>query len=149
MAALLARRRARLLPASEPNVIPFIDVLLVLLIIFMVTAPTPTTDLRVDMPHAGPVHAMALAPTIVSVQRLGGVVRFFVDGEEVSAGELSRRALVRVLAANPSLTASDALENARIFVRADLDVPYDSVVGVVDALQRAQFREVAIAAQSA
>jgi biopolymer transport protein ExbD len=52
-------------------------------------------------------------------------------------------------AARPSLTAEDALANAHIFVRADLDVAYDRVVNVVDTLERAQFRNVAIAAQQA
>jgi biopolymer transport protein ExbD len=66
VATLAIRRRAHPLPASEPNVIPFIDVLLVLLIIFMVTAPKPTTDLRVDMPRPGPTIASALTPTIVA-----------------------------------------------------------------------------------
>ena len=55
----------RLHPTSEPNVIPFIDVLLVLLIIFMVTAPTPTVDLHVDLPsngaRAGPERATIVA----------------------------------------------------------------------------------------
>ena len=64
-------RRVRPLPAAEPNVIPFIDVLLVLLVIFMVTAPAPTVDLHVDLPRGpahdpGPVH-----PTIVSIRDEG------------------------------------------------------------------------------
>jgi biopolymer transport protein ExbD len=149
VATILARRRVYMLPASEPNVIPFIDVLLVLLIIFMVTAPTPTTDLRVDMPRAGPARAVTLPPTMVSVREMGGLVRIYVDDEEVSAADLSQRALAHVLASNAALTTADALDNARIFVRADLDVAYDRVVSVVDALQRAQFRKVAIAAQQA
>ena len=149
MAAILVRRRAQMLPSSEPNVIPFIDVLLVLLIIFMVTAPTPTTDLRVDMPRPGPTRIIALPPTIVFVRIMGGQVRIFVDDEEVSAADVSQRALAHVMAADASLTTADALDNARIFVRADLDVAYDRVVSVVDALQSAQFRKIAITAQQA
>jgi len=42
-------------PMADPNVIPFIDILLVLLIIFMVTAPIPTVDIRVDLPPPNPV----------------------------------------------------------------------------------------------
>jgi len=42
-------------PMTDPNVIPFIDILLVLLIIFMVTAPIPTVDIRVDLPPPNPV----------------------------------------------------------------------------------------------
>ena len=149
MAAIAIRRRAHLLPASEPNVIPFIDVLLVLLIIFMVTAPTPTTDLRVDMPRPSPAHVVALPPTIVSIRQSGNLARVFVDDEEVSLANLSQRALAHITASRTSLTQEDALENAPIFVRADLDVAYQQVVSVVDALERAQFRKVAIAAQQA
>jgi biopolymer transport protein ExbD len=149
MSALVVRKRGRLLPASEPNVIPFIDVLLVLLIIFMVTAPKPTTDLRVDMPRASHAITPALPPTIVAIRLTGGVVRLYVDDEEVSGEALPARALAHLLAGHPSLTAKDALANAHIFVRADLDVAYERVVNVVDTLERAQFRNVAIAAQQA
>jgi len=149
MAAVLVQRRSRLLPVVEPNVIPFIDVLLVLLIIFMVTAPKPTTDLRIDMPRPGPARIVALSPTIVAIRQTGGVVQIFVDQEEVSIADLAQRALAHLQAANPSLTAEDALANAHIYVRADLDVAYQRVVSVVDALERARFDHVAISAQQA
>ena len=149
MAASVVRRRAHLALAAEPNVIPFIDVLLVLLIIFMVTAPKPTTDLRVDMPRPGRTVTPALGATIVAIRLTGGVVRVYVDEEEVDAEDLPPRALAHLQAAHPSLTAEDALANAHIYVRADLDVAYDHVVNVVDSLQRAQFRNVAISAQQA
>jgi biopolymer transport protein ExbD len=149
MAALIVRRRPPLALAAEPNVIPFIDVLLVLLIIFMVTAPKPTTDLRVDMPRPGHAITPALGATIVAIRLISGVARIYVDDEEVSAEGLAQRALAHLQAAHPSLTAEDALANAHIYVRADLDVAYDRVVNVVDALQRARFRNVAISAQQA
>lgn len=69
MALSLSRKREGLQPAAEPNMIPFIDVLLVLLVIFMVTAPKPTTDLRVDMPPPdshGPVSP--IEPTFVMLR---------------------------------------------------------------------------------
>ncbi len=149
MAFFARKHRTALLPSAQPNVIPFIDVLLVLLIIFMVTAPKPTTDLRVDMPRPGPARVVALPPTIVAIRQTGGVVQIFVDDEEVSSDVLPQRALAHLQAANPSLTADDALANAHIFVRADLDVAYERVVTVVDALQHAQFMHVAISAQQA
>jgi biopolymer transport protein ExbD len=76
-------------------------------------------------------------------------VRVYVDNEEVNGEALPGLALAHLQAAHPSLTAEDALANARIYVRADLDVAYDRVVSVVDALQRAQFQHVAISAQQA
>src|SRR5512144_496742 len=112
-------------PNSEPNVIPFIDVLLVLLIIFMVTAPKPTTDLRVDMPRAGRTVTPALGATMVDIRLTGRRVRVYVDEEEVNTEELPQRALAHLQAAHPSLTAEDALANAHVYVRADLDVAYD------------------------
>ena len=77
MAAFALReRRARLDETSEPNVIPFIDVLLVLLVIFMVTAPTPTTDLRLDLPPAAPPAAMMIRrPSSISALRAMAAIR--------------------------------------------------------------------------
>jgi biopolymer transport protein ExbD len=149
MAAVLIRKCARLLPVADPNVIPFIDVLLVLLIIFMITAPKPTTDLRVDIPRPGPARIVTLPSTVVAIRKTGSTVQIFVDQEEVSSVELSQRALAHLQAANPSLTAEDALANAHIYVRADLDVAYERVVSVVETLQRAQFLHVAISAPQA
>ncbi|MBI3439112.1 MAG: biopolymer transporter ExbD [Proteobacteria bacterium] len=149
MAAVVVRKRSGMPPVVDPNVIPFIDVLLVLLIIFMVTAPKPTTDLRIDMPRPGVTRPMALPPTIVAIRQTGDAVQIFVDNEQVDAADLPQRTLAHLQTANPSLTADDALASAHIFVRADLDVSYQRVVSVVDALQQARFDHVAIAAQQA
>jgi biopolymer transport protein ExbD len=150
MAMALARRaRVSFAPNVDPNVIPFIDVLLVLLIIFMVTAPKPTTDLRVDMPRPGPVIQVAIPPTLVLVQQSAEGVVFSINGERVAREELAQRALAHMLAANSALTRQDALAEGRVFVRADLDVAYQSVVSTVEDLQQAQFRRVAIVAQDA
>jgi biopolymer transport protein ExbD len=142
-------RRARFEPSAEPNVIPFIDVLLVLLIIFMVTAPKPTTDLRVDLPrsHAGP--PPVIEPTIVSVRATADGYRILVGDEEAALDRLGARTLAHVLAADSTLSADTARAEARIFVRADLDVAYQHIVGVVDELQHARFEKVAIVAQRA
>lgn len=146
---LRARARTQLIPNAEPNVIPFIDVLLVLLIIFMVTAPKPTTDLRVDLPRPGHPIAAALPPTTITVSRSGGAVHYFIADQEVRRDQLAQEAMARMLAADPRLTPEDVRINGRLFVRADLDVAYQDVVTVVDVLQQAQFQKVSIAAQSA
>jgi biopolymer transport protein ExbD len=147
--AASARVRASFEPARDPNVIPFIDVLLVLLIIFMVTAPKPTTDLRVDLSQRGPSIAQAIDPTIVDIHRAGDGVRFSISGQDVPVAELAQRALANMLAADPAITREDALAEGRIFVRADLDVAYQPVVTTVETLQGAQFRKVSIYAQDA
>jgi biopolymer transport protein ExbD len=150
MAALARRERAYALPNAEPNVIPFIDVLLVLLIIFMVTAPRPTTDLQVDLPrtqHGGipPV----IPPTTVQIRAAPHSYAIFLNGEETSLDQLGADALSNMLAANPEITAGDAFAEGRVFVRADLDVAYQHVITVVETLQDARFRKVAIYAQDA
>ena len=146
---LRARKRAHLIPNAEPNVIPFIDVLLVLLIIFMVTAPKPTTDLRVDLPRPGPAVPVTIPPTTILIHRTVGGVAYFIGGEEVRRDQLAQEAMARMLAADPILTPEDVLSDGRLFVRADLDVAYQDVVSVVDTLQHAHFAKVAIVAQNA
>jgi biopolymer transport protein ExbD len=148
--ALARRERVSLAPAAEPNVIPFIDVLLVLLIIFMVTAPKPTTDLRVDLPVPGghPIQ-IEIPPTVVMLRYAPEGVRYFVGAEETPREHLAERALAQMLAVDPSITANHALAEGRLFVRSDLDVAYANVVSAVEDLQAARFRKVAIVAQDA
>jgi biopolymer transport protein ExbD len=141
--------RQRFAPAVEPNVIPFIDVLLVLLIIFMVTAPKPATDLQVDMPPPGVSVASGIPPTVVAVRRGSAGAEYLVGAERVTLDQLGATALAAMLAADPRMTPEDAHYNGRVFVRADLDVGYQSVVSAVDTLEHARFRRVAIAAQNA
>jgi biopolymer transport protein ExbD len=150
MPALARRARAYALPHADPNVIPFIDVLLVLLIIFMVTAPRPTTDLQVDLPRTnrlGP--PPVIPPTIVEIRDAPGGYRIFMSGEETTLNQLGDDALAHMLAVDPALTPEDAFAEGRIFVRADLDVAYQNVITVVETLQDAHFRKVAIYAQNA
>ena len=149
--ALALRPRARPMhPHAEPNVIPFIDVLLVLLVIFMVTAPKPTTDLRVDLPHPSSVAPPPMIePTIVELRAAPEGYAVFVGGQAVSEADIGERALAHILAANPALDAATAHAEARVFVRSELDVAYAPVVHVVEALQQARFAKVAIIAQNA
>ena len=135
----------RLAPAAEPNVIPFIDVLLVLLIIFMVTAPQPTVDLHVDLPQGAPIQRPE-QPTIVSVTASGAVL---VDAEPVSLDTLGARTLQHAVAANPSMPIVNIYRDARIFVRADQSIAYGDVVEVMNRLREAHFAKVGIFAQQA
>jgi biopolymer transport protein ExbD len=76
-------------------------------------------------------------------------VRYLVGGETVTRAELAQTALAQMLAADSALTHEHALAEGRVFVRADLDVDYQSVVSAVDDLQQARFQKVAIVAQDA
>lgn len=144
-----ARVRANLQPSAEPNVIPFIDVLLVLLIIFMVTAPKPTTDLRLDLPRPGPATQIVIPPTVVEIREDAAGYRLFVGDEETSLDQLATRTLAHVISSNPALAREDVLMEGRVFVRADLDVAYQNVVSVTDTLQNEGFEKVAMVAQDA
>lgn len=146
MATAVARRED-FTPAAEPNVIPFIDVLLVLLIIFMVTAPKPTTDLRLDMTRPLPGPPVVIPPTIVELRETASGFAVYIGEEETTLAEVSERTLAHVLAVDSALTAEDAYSEARVFVRADLDIAYQNVVTVVDDLQQSRFQKVAVLAQ--
>ncbi len=151
MAALALRaRRDRLDETSEPNVIPFIDVLLVLLVIFMVTAPTPTTDLRLDLPPPAPSAATMIAPTIVDLRATGdGGYTLLVSDTPTSLTALGETALAHLLSSNPELTNEDVLLDARIHIRSDMAVRYRDVVSVVERLQAFGYQKVTVLAQRA
>jgi biopolymer transport protein ExbD len=116
------------------NVTPFIDVMLVLLIIFMVAAPLSTVDLPVDLPSAA---ATALQkpdkPLYVTIQA----------DLAVAVGEtpIKRVDLVRTLDA-----IGEPDKNRRIFVRADRRVPYGELMDVLDVLRDGGYLKVALVA---
>jgi biopolymer transport protein ExbD len=136
---------------SEPNVIPFIDILLVLLIIFMVTAPIPTVDIRVDLPPPNPVpiRLEGLNPTIVGIRETPAGMQVFVDAEIVQLSNLGERALQHAISNNPALNVEDVYSEARIFVRADQSTAYGNVVNVMSLLQEEGFAKVGIFAELA
>lgn len=147
--ATTTRHRARFAPNIEPNVIPFIDVLLVLLIIFMVTAPRPTTDLRVDRPNRHPGPASLIEPTIVQIRASPDGAAIFVSGRQTTLASVADRTFAHILAANPTLAPQEVHAQARVYVRSDLDVAYHNVIDVVDALKTRDFERVSIVAPEA
>jgi biopolymer transport protein ExbD len=138
-------------PVYEPNVIPFIDILLVLLIIFMVTAPIPTVDIRVDLPPPNPVplRLEGLNPTIIGIRETPAGLAIYVDEEVVLMSTLGDRALEHAIMNNPALNVEDIYAEARIFVRADQSTAYGSVVDVMSRLQEEGFAKVGIFAELA
>jgi biopolymer transport protein ExbD len=144
-------RRAAMQPNSDPNVIPFIDILLVLLIIFMVTAPIPTVDIRVDLPPPNPVpiRLEGLNPTIVGIRETAGGLAIYVDEEVVQESQLADRTLAHAIRNNPALNVEDIYAEARIFVRADQSTAYGNVVNVMSRLQEEGFAKVGIFAELA
>ena len=135
MAVKKAGRGRRHRPMGEINVTPFVDVMLVLLIVFMVTAPLLTVGVEVDLPKtkAGQINADA-APLVVSIKADGSL---HLQDTEVQADALV-----------PRLEAiSDANPLVRIFVRGDKAVAYGEVLGVMGRIQAAGFERVALVAQ--
>ncbi|MCW5700193.1 MAG: protein TolR [Rhodospirillales bacterium] len=125
-------RRQRSRPMSDINVTPMVDVMLVLLVIFMVTAPLLTAGVQVDLPEtsAGAVTGLD-EPLAVSVDSQG---RIFVQETEVNLDGLAPR-LTAIAGTNPDL---------RIFVRGDKGIDYGRVMSVVAAINAAGYRKVAL-----
>ncbi len=118
---------------SEINVTPFIDVMLVLLIIFMVAAPLATVDVPVDLPAStAKPQPKPDAPLTVSVQ---------ADGVLVGDAPTALDALGAALDA-----ASRGDRETRVFLRADRSVEYGRLMTVMDALRDAGYLKVALVA---
>jgi biopolymer transport protein TolR len=119
-------------PISEINVTPFVDVMLVLLVIFMITAPLLATGVQVDLPDA-PASQLADQNDAlsVSVDRRG---RIFLQDNEVALAALGDK-LKAVTNNNKDI---------RIFVRGDGAISYGQVMTVLAAVYDAGFRKVAL-----
>jgi biopolymer transport protein ExbD/biopolymer transport protein TolR len=136
MGVRLSRRRNLvdddLVEAHEINVTPFIDVMLVLLIIFMVAAPLATVDIGIDLPaSAAEPQPRPDQPVFVTVKPdLSLAV-----GEEV----IARDALSGSLA-----TATKGNKDERIFLRADKVVSYGELMAVMNLLRNAGYLKVAL-----
>lgn len=120
--------------SHEINVTPFIDVMLVLLIIFMVAAPLATVDVMVDLPHSTAQRQMRPdKPLFLTVRADHSLV---LGDTQVSANDLAA-ALDR---------ASGADRTQRVFLRADKTVAYDELMAALDRLRAAGYLKLALVA---
>ncbi len=124
---------------SEINMVPFIDVMLVLLIIFMVTAPLITTGV-VDLPSVGK-SAQRPAKFVELVVAADGAMRLRVDGKEVS------RATTTDLAARVA-EAQGGDASAPVVISGDKAVKYENIVKAMDVLQRAGVQRVGLSVKT-
>ena len=124
------RRRA---PMAEINVTPFVDVMLVLLIIFMVTAPLMVAGVPINLPdsRAKPVDAEAQEPVQLSIDEAG---RIFIGEEEVPSADLPAR-----LAA-----IADSAAPPQIQLRADRSLDHGRVMRVLGEINRAGLTRIAL-----
>ena len=128
-------RRSRRAPMAEINVTPLVDVMLVLLIIFMVTAPLLVAGVKVDLPDskAGALDQQQ-KPVQISLDKSGAI---FVDDQKVAPGALAAK-LGQVAA------ASHEPGGPRIFLRADRGLDYGRVMAVMGEIDNAGLRKVAL-----
>ena len=128
------RGRGRRAPMAEINVTPLVDVMLVLLIIFMVTAPLLTSGVPVNLPDS---RAKALdqdqKPTEVSIDDTGAI---FIDKQPVSEQDLPDRF--------DAIAAQSQGKPPQIFLRADRGLDYGRVMQVMGELNRAGLNRVAL-----
>ena len=120
------RRRA---PMSEINVTPFVDVMLVLLVIFMITAPLLTVGVEVDLPQTGsPPLAGDDEPLAITITRDGTA---YLQETEVTLEDLI-----------PKLKAiTERRPDVRIFIRGDREIAYGRVMEVMDALNGCRLQQ--------
>jgi biopolymer transport protein ExbD len=132
MSAGLDHGESGLGPVHEINVTPFIDVMLVLLIIFMVAAPLATVDVLVNLPAStSEPQPRPDKPLFLTVQ---ADLTLLLDHEAVA-----RETLDRALS-----TATSGDKDARIFLRADKAVPYGEIMELMNLLRGAGFLKVAL-----
>ncbi len=141
MAAKLQRANARLRgrhrtdPMSAINVTPMVDVMLVLLIIFMVTAPLLTVGVQVDLPKTkASIIKGEDEPLAITVDAAGQV---YLQETEIELEGLVPR-LSAITSNNPDV---------RIFVRGDASINYGRVMEVVGTINAAGYRKVALVTQ--
>ncbi len=125
---------------NEINVVPYIDVMLVLLVIFMVTAPMMTTA-NIDLPSGGKAAQQAEKPLEVIIRpdrSLALIDRSGRGGERAVTREELVQAVLAAQARNP---------DQPVLISGDRSVKYEAVLEVMDALQRQQVKRVALNVQ--
>src|SRR5579864_3526878 len=114
---------------SEINIVPLVDVVLVLLIIFMITAPILQSGIEVDLPQTHTVKDMPQSRVVVTINR---AQTLYLGEAEVNLHELGKKALSQM---------NDPKKDP-VYVRADKTVPFGTVALVLDTLQQAGIQTV-------
>ncbi len=141
MTAAISRHRKRRKLKSEINVVPYIDVMLVLLIIFMVTAPLLTLSVNVDLPVA---NAKAVEgkddPIIVTVLPDGRMTLTLPDAEQEPVDAATLQAKLSAIASQD--------QDIRVVVAADGKGSYQGVIDAMDVLKKAKVTKVGLLTES-
>ena len=145
MASVVSRGRGRRRSMNEINMVPFIDVMLVLLIIFMVTAPLISPSV-IDVPSAGKA---ATAPDRVITIEITKDSRLTIRSRSTGKGPSTDSTLAATLE-NVALQTLPLIGEARdtpVVISADRTITYETVVKVMDSLQRAGVQRVGLSVQ--
>lgn len=126
-------RRSKHRQMSEINVTPFVDVMLVLLVVFMVAAPLLTAGVTIDLPDS---EAQAISqeddkPLEITIDKEGTIY--------IGESETPRSRLIAILQTTPNLN-----ENSRIYIRADTALDYGKVMDLLGAINGAGYKKVAL-----
>ena len=128
-------RKSKLVPMSEMNVTPMIDVMLVLLVIFMVTAPFLTVGVKVNLPSANAPNVTENdTPIVVHINSDGQV---FIGDIEVSADTIPDKLLAIT-------QEKENAKDTKIFVRGDRSLSYGKIMEVMGRISSAGFKKVVL-----
>ena len=142
MPAINSRGRGRR-TISEINMVPFIDVMLVLLIIFMVTAPLITPSM-IALPKVGKATAQPASPVQIMIGKDEAIqIKIKTDSKPSSAGTVA----ADVVKLEPKVKAA-AADAVPVVISADKSIKYETVVKVMDNLQRAGVTRVGLSVQT-
>jgi biopolymer transport protein TolR len=136
MASLVSRGRGRR-TINEINMVPFIDVMLVLLIIFMVTAPLITPSI-IDLPSVAKAGKQPDQVIQIVIAKDGAI--------EMKLNEKSSPITLKALATAVA-QAQQGIANSAVVISADKNIKYESVVKVMDTLQKADIKRVGLSVQ--
>lgn len=136
------KKKARILPIADINVVPYIDVMLVLLVIFMITAPMLTQGVTVDLPQAmtETIKSSDREPIIVSVNKNG---EYFLNINSNPTEVISTKNLMVRVAAELTL-AKETKTDLPVLVKGDKGVAYGKVVQVMSLLKQSGASQVGL-----
>jgi biopolymer transport protein TolR len=119
---------------SEINMVPFIDVVLVLLIIFMITAPIQQSGIEVDVPKTKTVKELTEVRMVVTIDR---AQRVYLNDKAINIHDLGQQVV----------SQSRDIQHQAVYVRCDETVPFGSWATVVDALRQSGIQNISVVTQ--
>jgi biopolymer transport protein TolR len=132
----MKNRKNRRSPMAEINVVPYIDVMLVLLIIFMITTPLLSQGVSVDLPQAAakPITAKHEEPIVISIDAQG---RYYVNISPTPDQPVDATTLVSQVSGGLQASSQPGAEPRQVLVKGDQSVDYGKVMQAMVLLQQA------------